>query len=86
MPSKQTRRRNVDRLRNPASVTVPLVDTTINLPDRAAVAWYAGLGVMAALELVEWPFALAVAGTHFLANHAQRRDVQELVEGLEAGI
>jgi hypothetical protein len=55
----------VDRLRHPASVAVPLVDTTINLPDRAAAAWYAGLGVMAALELIEWPFAVAVAGTHF---------------------
>ena len=86
MPSKQTRRRNVERLRHPASVTLPVAGTTVNLPDRAALAWYAGLAGMAAVELVEWPFALAVAGTHLLANHAHRRDVQQLVEGIEAGI
>jgi hypothetical protein len=86
MPSKQTRRYNVERLRNPPSVTVPGTETAVNLPDRTALAWYAGLAAMATLELIEWPFAVAVAGTHLLANHAQRRDVQELCEGIEAGI
>lgn len=86
MPTEETPHRNIDRLRHPASVTLPVAGTTINLPDGAALAWYTGLGAMAALELVEWPFALAVAGTHLLANHAHRRDVQELAEGIEAGI
>lgn len=86
MASKQTARRNVERLRHPPSVTVPGTGTTINLPDRTALAWYAGLAAMATVELIEWPFAFAVAGMHFVGNHTQRRDMQELCDGIEAGI
>ncbi len=40
---------------------------------------------MAAVELIEWPVALLVAGTHFVENHSHSRDVQELAEGIESG-
>ena len=76
----------MDRLRHPPSVAVPGTGSRINLPDRPALAWYAGLGAMAALELIEWPFALVVAGTHFLENHSRSREIQELAEGIEAGV
>lgn len=49
------------------------------------MAWYAGIGAMAALEWIEWPVALIVTGTHFIENHAHSRSIQDLAEGIEAG-
>lgn len=40
---------------------------------------------MAAIDLIEWPLALLVAGTHFIENHSHNRDIQELAEGIDAG-
>jgi hypothetical protein len=81
MAKKKQKSQIVDRV---PSVTLPGSDTKINLPDRSGLAWYAGLGVMAAVELIEWPVAVIVAGTHFIQNHAHQRDIQELAEGIQA--
>lgn len=79
-------RRNISRLkRGGPSVNVPGTATKINLPDRSGLLWYAGIGAMAAAELIEWPIALLVAGTHFIENHSRSRDIQELAEGVDAG-
>jgi hypothetical protein len=67
------------------SVTLPGTETKVNLPDRAGLAWYAGLTAMAAIELIEWPVAVLIAGTHFIENHSHNRDIQELAEGIDAG-
>ena len=84
--SKRTQRQNIDRLRRGgASVTLPGTGTRINLPNRAGLVWYAGIATMATVELIEWPIALLVAGTHFVENHSHSRDIQELAEGIEAG-
>jgi hypothetical protein len=86
IPAKQKTRQNLDRMRRGSrSVTVPGTSTKLNLPDHAGLAWYAGLGAMATIELIEWPVALLIAGTHFIGNHAHNRDVQELAEGIDAG-
>lgn len=66
-------------------MTVPFTSTEIKLPDGAGLAWYAGIGAMAAAEVVEWPVALLVAGTHFIENNARNRDIQELADGISAG-
>jgi hypothetical protein len=85
MASKRQSKQNLDRLRHPPSVKVPGTETAINLPDTPALAWYAGLGAMAALELIEWPVALLITGTHFIENHSHSRDLQELADGIDAG-
>jgi hypothetical protein len=85
MATTQHRRQNIERLRNPPSISVPAIGTKVNLPDRSGLAWYAGLGAMAAVELIEWPIALLVAGTHFIEHHAHSRDIQELADGIDAG-
>lgn len=69
---------------NVPSVTLPGSNMKINLPDRTGLAWYAGLGLMAAVELIEWPVAAIVAGTHFIQNHSHHRDIQELAQGIQA--
>jgi hypothetical protein len=66
-------------------VTVPFTSAKINLPDGPGLAWYGGVGAMAAAELIEWPVALLVAGTHFIENHARNRDIEELADGISAG-
>lgn len=66
-------------------VKIPLLEITINAPDRATVTWYVGLGAMTALEVIDWPVALIVAASHTLATHARHPEVRELVEGIEAG-
>lgn len=85
MPAGRTTRQNIQRARRGPSVTLPLTNTRINLPDRPALAWYAGIGAMAAAELVEWPVALLIAGTHFIENHSHHRDIEELADGIDAG-
>ena len=52
-------------------------------PER--LAWYAGLGVMAVVEVIEWPLALVIAVGHELAYRARTRALRELAEGIEAG-
>ncbi len=85
MTEKQTTSENVDRLRRgPPSVKLPGTSTKVNLPNRGGLLWYAGIGAMAAAELLEWPIALLLAGTHFVENHSHSRDMQELAEGIDA--
>lgn len=75
----------MQRLRDPApSMNVPVVNRKVNLPDSRGLIWYAGVGAMAAFELIEWPIALLIAGTHFVENHSHNRDVQQLAEGIDA--
>ena len=50
------------------------------------LAWYAGLGLMAALKIIDWPVALAIAVGHEIAHRARGRALRELAEGIEAGI
>ncbi len=86
MPKRNTSNEKLERLRRgSASVTVPVLDTNVYLPDKAGLLWYAGLGAMAAAEFVEWPIALLLAGTHFIENHSRSRDIQELAEGVDTG-
>jgi hypothetical protein len=54
--------------------------------DLARVAWYAGLGALVALEVVEWPIAALLAGSHFIEHNARDGIVKQLTEGLEEGI
>lgn len=48
------------------------------------LAWYAGLTLVAALELIDWPVAIVVAVGHELAHRARTRALRELAEGIQA--
>ncbi len=85
MAEKTTARKQVNKLaRETPSVRLPVTGTKINLPGRGGLAWYAGIGAMAAVELVEWPVALLIAGTHFIERHTRNRDLEQLAEGIDA--
>jgi hypothetical protein len=49
------------------------------------LAWYVGLGLMAVLEIIDWPVALVIAVGHEIAHRARTRALRELAEGIEAG-
>jgi hypothetical protein len=50
------------------------------------LAWFAGLGLMTAFRMIDWPLALALAAGHEVTRRAHRRAVRELAEGIEAGL
>jgi hypothetical protein len=52
---------------------------------QARLAWYAGLGAMAAIGLIEWPVALVVGATHFVQNHSNDELADQLAEGVGSG-
>lgn len=54
--------------------------------DLARVAWYAGLGTLVALEVIEWPIAALLAASHFIEHNARHAIVRQLTEGLDEGI
>jgi hypothetical protein len=67
------------------SARVPLLGIHLNKPDRASMAWYAGLGLMGALEVIDWPVAVVVGVSHALATQARNPEVRDAAEGAEAG-
>lgn len=68
-----------------SSVKIPVLDTRVSKPARGTVAWYAGLGVMTALEVIEWPVALVIAAGHAIATHTNKPDVEGAAQGAQAG-
>lgn len=84
MADKKSREEELHRLRHPPSVDVPVVGQ-VNLPDPEGLIWYAGIGAMALIDLIEWPIAALVAGTHFIEHHSRSKDIQDLCDGIDAG-
>ena len=64
-------------------VDVPLLGS-IAVPDPSGMAFYAGLGALAAAELIEWPVALIVAAGHLLSHQSASHAFQGLGEALES--
>ena len=56
---------------------------TVQLPRPDQLAYYAAVGVLVALELIDWPVAVLVAAGHALATQQHNRAIQEFGEGLE---
>jgi hypothetical protein len=62
---------------HPRRLRLPLVgEVRIPPPDR--MAYFAGLGVLAALEIVEWPLALVIGAGHLLADQHWSRVLRGL--------
>ena len=64
---------------------IPLLDLEVHRPTRGSLAWYAGIGTMAALGTVEWPVAAVIAAGHFVAENSRSAAVSEAAEGAESG-
>lgn len=69
----------------PPHVTLPLIGLRIDLPRPERLAWYAGLGLMAAFELVDWELALIIAVGHLITDNTHSKTIAELASGAESG-
>jgi hypothetical protein len=49
------------------------------------VGWYAGVTVMAMIEIIEWPLAIVMIVGHEIAHHAHSQALRDFAEGIEAG-
>lgn len=63
---------------------IPVLDLELKPPTRGSVAWYAGVGTMSALGLVEWPVAAIIAAGHFVSENSRSAVLTEAIEGAES--
>jgi hypothetical protein len=64
-------------------VRLPVVgEVAVPPPDK--VAYYAGVGVLAALQVIEWPIALVLTVGHVLADQHMSRFARGLGEAAES--
>lgn len=64
---------------------IPLIDLQVDTPTRGSLAWYGGVGVMAATGLLEWPLAAVVAAGHLISENTRSQTVSGAAEGAESG-
>ncbi|NES15953.1 MULTISPECIES: hypothetical protein [unclassified Micromonospora] len=64
-------------------VEVPMLGEMV-VPPPDKVAYYAGLGVLAALKVIEWPMALVITAGHLLADQHLSGVVKGMGEALES--
>jgi len=86
MPSDQptTHAEAVRRVRQAQTLALDIpVLGRVRIPRPEQLAFYAVLGAMAAVEIIEWPVALALATGHALLQNEQNRVAQEVGEALE---
>ncbi len=55
----------------------------IRLPRPERVAYYGGLGLLAALEVIDWPVAVAFGAANYLAAHHNNRTLECFGKALE---
>jgi hypothetical protein len=64
------------------AVTLPVVGT-VRVPHPEQLAYYGALAALAAVEIIDWPVALALAAGHALLEDQHSRVAQEIGEALE---
>lgn len=64
-------------------VTLPVLHSRVPLPAPEHVAYYGAIGVLAALEVIEWPVAAIIAGGHLLASHSRNQVAEGVGQGAE---
>jgi len=83
-PHPTHRRTAAERVRDADTVALDLpVLGHIRIPHAEELAYYGGLGALAALQIIDWPVALAIAVGHALAHNHRSRIAQELGAALE---
>ncbi|WP_395309061.1 hypothetical protein V4U86_27815 [Mycobacterium sp. AMU20-3851] len=64
------------------TMTLPCVGR-VRVPHPEQLAFYGALGVLAVVEIIDWPVALLVGVGHMLVQDDHNRIVQEIGEALE---
>ena len=66
-----------------STVTLPMVHVKVS-PEH--LAYFAALGVLTALEVIEWPLTAVMIGGQILTTRAHRRIVREFAAGVEEAV
>ncbi|QBJ97869.1 hypothetical protein ERC79_19425 [Rhodococcus sp. ABRD24] len=64
------------------AIRLPLIGD-VGVPRPEQLAYFTALGLLVAVELIDWPVALAIAAGHALAADHHNRTLQEFGEALE---
>jgi len=82
----QTTRRRNGRMRTAQQLrtSVRRSSTATELP-HPRFGWYAGLALMAIVEIIEWRLAIVMMVGHEVAHRTHRQALRDLAEGIEAG-
>jgi hypothetical protein len=64
------------------AINLPLLGN-VKLPPPEQMAYYAGIGALVALEVVEWPVALVLAVGHALITQQHNHTLHEFGQALE---
>jgi hypothetical protein len=64
------------------AVCLPVVGR-VSVPRPDQLAFYGGLAALAALQIIDWPVALAITAGHLLASQHHNRVLEELGQALE---
>ena len=77
-------REALERVRRGQSFAVDLpVVGRVRIPHPEQLAYFGALGVLAAVEIIDWPIALAIAAGHVLMQNQHNRVVEGVGEALE---
>jgi hypothetical protein len=83
-PQQASHRSAVERVREAETFAVKLpVLGRVRIPSPDRLAYYGALAGLAALEIIDWPIALAIGAGHALAASHHSRLTKELGEALE---
>ena len=64
------------------AVELPVVGR-VTVPRPEQLAYYGGLALLAAFEIIDWPVAIAVAAGHALASSHHNEMLEQIGEALE---
>ncbi|MBS9535331.1 hypothetical protein KIH27_17230 [Mycobacterium sp. M1] len=74
----------VERIREGERFAIELpVFGRVTVPPPEQIAYYGGLAMLAAFEIIDWPVAFAVAAGHVLASNHRNQMLEQLGEALE---
>jgi len=79
--SRRNRRKRTAQQRR---TSVRRSSTATKLP-HPRLGWYAGVVVLAIVEIIEWPLAIVMMVGHEVAHHSHRQALRDFAEGIEAG-
>jgi hypothetical protein len=63
--------------------TLPIIHTDVTIEH---AAYFGALGVLAALEVIEWPLATVLIVGHVVADRAHRRVFREIASGFDEAV
>ncbi|WKG03675.1 hypothetical protein [Mycolicibacterium sp. HK-90] len=64
------------------AVTLPGVGR-VKVPHPEQLAYYGALGILAAVEIIDWPVAVVLGAGHLLMQNEHNRVVEQVGEALE---